>query len=129
MTDRCALVVEDEVIVRLYLAEHLRDAGITTVEAASGDQALEALRLNNLVAVVVTDFQMPGKTDGLALAREAKRINPSIKTILVSGAEIPAFGDEVDAFFPKPYDIAAVVERVASFMRRNSPLSPAVECA
>jgi CheY-like chemotaxis protein len=53
------LIVEDELLIRLDLADHLRSAGLTVVEASTGDEALTVLKANDAVDLVVSDIRMP----------------------------------------------------------------------
>ena len=63
------LLVEDEALIRVDLAEHLRAAGFRNVlEAGNGDQALAMLGAHPAIALVISDVRMPGATDGVALA-------------------------------------------------------------
>ncbi|MDQ2860114.1 MAG: response regulator, partial [Pseudomonadota bacterium] len=63
------LVVEDEGLVRLDAVEILRDAGYAVVEAANAEQALAVVAGGGAVDVLFTDINMPGRMDGLELAR------------------------------------------------------------
>ena len=80
-----ALVVEDEALVRLDLAESLQAAGYKTVEAASADEAIAVLQSNSDIRVVFTDIQMPGAMDGLALSHYVRKRWPP--TIIGSSAD------------------------------------------
>jgi CheY-like chemotaxis protein len=63
------LVVDDEAHIVDVVSLKLRNAGLDVVEAADGDEALEALRADDApFDLVVTDLQMPGLS-GIALAR------------------------------------------------------------
>src|ERR1700675_3394458 len=97
------LVVEDDVLIRLSVAEALRSAGLDVIEAATGDEALMVLGSSATVDLVFTDIQMPGSTDGLALAQIARQTRPSLKIIVTSG-RAPAWPSPglADAFFGKP---------------------------
>jgi CheY-like chemotaxis protein len=55
------LVVEDEVLVRLMIAEELRSAGFQVIEAADADEALAVLANITDVSVIFSDIRMPGK--------------------------------------------------------------------
>ena len=65
---KTVLVVEDEVLIRLYLSEEIRAAGFTVIEAASADEAFEVLKSRNDIDLVLTDIRMPGTMDGRQLA-------------------------------------------------------------
>jgi two-component system response regulator PilR (NtrC family) len=66
------LVVDDEQSMREFLSICLRRAGHQVVTAQSGGEAIERLAAEP-VDVVVTDLQMPGGLDGLALLRAIKQ--------------------------------------------------------
>jgi CheY-like chemotaxis protein len=105
------LVVEDEILIRMALAEVLRDEGFVVLEAADADEALNVLGSPQHVDVILTDVNMPGSHDGLALGRRARGARPHVKVIVVSGRGRPAAADDVaDAFFAKPYDFAAMID-------------------
>jgi CheY-like chemotaxis protein len=111
------LVVEDEVLIRLDLAQQLRAAGYLILEASNGEEALTVLRGVNSVALVVTDVRMPGRTDGLGLAVWLRKNLPHIKIILVSG-HVPA-SDMVavaHAVFEKPVIPASLVQKVRQLL-------------
>ena len=55
------LVVEDEVLIRWVIADHLRDCGFRVIEAGSGDEAIDVLRKTALsIDVVFSDVQDAG---------------------------------------------------------------------
>jgi len=83
------LVVEDEILIRFDAAEVLREEGLTVVEASNGAEALDLLRSGLPVAVLVTDINMPGEPDGLALAALARELHPGLP-ILIASAVAPA---------------------------------------
>jgi CheY-like chemotaxis protein len=111
------LVVEDDILVRLMIAEELRNAGFSVIEAANADEALTILQSITLVDLVVTDVAMPGSMDGLALATALRSTKPQVKIIVVSAQTQPAAKpDLADEFFDKPYDPARVVARVKDLL-------------
>jgi CheY-like chemotaxis protein len=70
-------------------AAMLEDLGHTVVEALSGTTALQVLRENTSVDLVVTDQAMPGMT-GLELAERIRVEWPALPILLASGhAELP----------------------------------------
>jgi CheY-like chemotaxis protein len=110
-----ALIVEDEVMVRIMLAEALREAGYIAIEAVDAEEGLEALRASPEVRVVITDIRLPGSIDGIALARQVRSERPDAKIIVVSGdlrAVGPAEYDGVGAVGPRPLNIYGT-ERVS----------------
>ena len=76
--DRVILVVEDEVLVRMMLADQLREAGYRVVEASDADEALRLLQHDELdVKAVISDIKMPGSMDGIELAHVIRSKYPS----------------------------------------------------
>src|SRR5258708_5647926 len=79
------LVVEEEVLVRLSLAATLRDEGFFVLEAANADEAVAVLASSTPIDIVLTDVNMPGSLDGVALGRYVRSTRPGLKVIVVSG--------------------------------------------
>jgi CheY-like chemotaxis protein len=87
------LLVEDEPLVRLDLAEMLEDAGFQVLEAANADIALKVLAADpDRVTILMTDVTMPGSLDGLALARIVHAQWPHIRLVVTSGQMRPSDG-------------------------------------
>jgi DNA-binding NtrC family response regulator len=117
------LVVDDEVLLRLSIADHLREEGFTVIEAANADEAIAILRTTTPVDIVVTDIAMPGTTDGVGLARFIAAHRPDAKVIITSGNLLtgPA-GCRIDGFFLKPYDVSHIVRLIRSLLEDVGPL-------
>lgn len=71
-------------LVRMSIADGLRDLGFKVIEAASAAGALEHLREGLVPDVLVTDHMMPGMT-GATLAREARRKLPALPVLMITG--------------------------------------------
>ena len=111
------LVVEDEVLVRLSLAATLRDEGFLVLEAANADEAIAVLSGSTSVDVVMTDVNMPGLLDGVALSRYVRTTRPGLKVIVVSGrVAFEAASEVADAFLAKPYEPETVVRTIDLLM-------------
>jgi response regulator RpfG family c-di-GMP phosphodiesterase len=78
------LVVDDDPAVRRTLCRILEGRGIACQEADSGPAALDLLRQNGEVALMVSDINMPGM-DGIALLREVRRLFPDTAVIMLTG--------------------------------------------
>ncbi len=113
---RTVLLVEDEVLVRMMIAEELREAGFTVIETASPNQALDVLTHAFDVNLMLSDIQMPGNMDGLTLARLVRAAYPAIKIALTSGRRATGEATEYDAFFPKPCDPSAMIGRIKALL-------------
>jgi CheY-like chemotaxis protein len=108
---RPVLVVEDDVLVRIMVADELRENGLAVIECGDADEALDVLHSGTQVSLVVTDVRMPGSMDGAELATLIKRDFPTLKVILTS-SEAPPSGAQFDLFVPKPWDLPKVVQRI-----------------
>jgi CheY-like chemotaxis protein len=114
-TDRAVLVVEDEVLVRLMIAEELRSAGYEVIEAATADQALDVLAHISDVSIVISDIRMPGSMDGVEFARLVRSEYPATRIVLTSG-NFPNVAVDHDGFFLKPYDPRKMVDHIKSLI-------------
>jgi DNA-binding response OmpR family regulator len=100
------LIVEDDVLLRMALAEELRAAEFNVLEARDGDEALKILESRKTVGLVIADADLPGRIDGVALDDWLRRAIPDVKLILVSRYETTRRGN---AGFAKPYNVHALV--------------------
>ena len=83
------LVVEDEELARLIIADYLKEAGFTVLESSNAEDALALLEARGDVPAVVLDVVMPGTMDGIALAHRIYQRWPRIGLLVVSGREPP----------------------------------------
>ena len=114
------LVVEDEVLVRLLIADELRFANFVVVEAISADEALSVLRSSPHIDVLLTDVRMPGSMDGIELAKMVAETWPEIKIVLTSGHYTPSSGLSLGyEFIAKPYDPIKLVERIEQLLAED----------
>jgi CheY-like chemotaxis protein len=108
---RTVLVVEDEPLIRMTLADNLIDAGYKVVEAGNVLEAVGALSRYDEISAVVTDVDMPGMLNGLALVKLIRNGYSDIDIVVVSGRpDIADWLPDGANFFAKPYrasDIAA----------------------
>ena len=79
------LVVEDDPLVRTYVATQLGSLGYTTLTAANADEALQHLDRGTSFDLLFTDVIMPGSINGRQLADEARRLRPSLRVLYTSG--------------------------------------------
>jgi len=93
----------------MVLAEALREPGYRVIEAKSGDEALTVLESGTSVDLLVTDVRMPGKMDGLALARRVRQDHPGTKIIIAASSIDDLRPNDVDGIFEKPYAVEDVV--------------------
>lgn len=105
------LIVEDEPIIRIDLADFLTDAGFQVLEAGDADEAIDLLEQQDRIDIIITDLDMPGSMDGLKLARAVFDRWPPIRIIVVSGHRRVEITDIPDGgvFFSKPFSQPALL--------------------
>jgi DNA-binding response OmpR family regulator len=125
------LVVDDDGAFREIATRILQDAGYKTVEAASGEEALEVAR-EHQPDVVVLDVRLRGSLSGHEVCRIIKRdLEPQPAVLFVSGARTESF-DRVggllvgaDDYVVKPFAADELLARVRALIRRSAPATPA----
>jgi len=83
---RSVLVVDDDPTVLAVLTDMLEDLGCEVISAANGHDALDQLRQNDQISILITDINLPGM-DGHELAHLATRSRPELKVLQLSGRE------------------------------------------
>ena len=122
MYKRTVLIVEDEFLIRLVLADTLVNGGYHVVEAGNVLEAVAILGQQKIDAVI-TDVDMPGGLSGLDLAKMIATTRLDLPVMIVSGRlfltddELP--GNAV--FVPKPYRVDAIVAMVGEMTTRLGP--------
>jgi len=118
------LVVEDEVLIRLSMADELRDAGFMVVEASNVDEALAVLGADTNIEIVLTDIRMPGRLNGLDLARWIRQNMSHIRVAIASANVEPEMRREFDAVFGKPVHMADVVAKLRQLLPSEEQYGP-----
>jgi signal transduction histidine kinase len=117
--DAVVLFVEDDTLVRDSVTPILEQSGATVVCASSGDEALRILEAGRHVDILFTDIVMPGKLNGVLLARHVRAHFPAIALVLATGYFDEKF-DVADAtLLTKPYDAATLVDLLATLTGRQ----------
>ena len=102
------LVVDDEPLMREFLADILRHSGYEVLEASGAREAQELTRRSGHITLLLTDFSMPG-INGLELARWFQSKYPDTKVLIATGAlwELANLIGEKErmAILPKPFDV------------------------
>jgi CheY-like chemotaxis protein len=114
------LVVDDDELVREAAAMFLANEGYRVIEVGSADEAVTVLDGGGQVDVVFTDLRMPGRLDGIGLARWVRDHHPGTRVLITSGYTSGA-QQVVEVsngpLIPKPYQPAAVVRLVQALTR------------
>lgn len=127
-----ALIVDDDPLILLHAGEILEEAGFRLYEAGTGDEAIGILDDHaGSVVLLFSDVEMPGKTDGFALARHVDSIWPHIEIVIASGRVKPQPGQMPDkaTFIGKPFSNQMVLSHLRETLpdcKKPHPLRPAV---
>jgi CheY-like chemotaxis protein len=107
------LVVDDDFLVLLNTVTMVEDLGHQVFEAASGKEALEILK-NQEIDILITDYAMPQMTGG-ELASAVVESGSGVKIIVATGyAEMPVEHKGHYELLGKPFgshDLKAAIER------------------
>ncbi|ACB22120.1 DNA-binding response OmpR family regulator [Methylobacterium sp. PvP062] len=117
------LVVEDEPTVCELAAEALLDEGYRVLTAADAWEA-EAILSRESVDLLFTDIDLARNTDGLSLARCARRLSPDLPVVYTSGGRASLATCEAvpgSVFVPKPYRPSQLVALTQDVLR-TAPL-------
>ena len=114
------LVAEDEVLIRSWVADHLRDCGWNVLEAGSGAEARSLFLAGGSINVLFSAVQMSAATDGIELASWVHDNYPDVHVLLTSGvaamAGIPTEVCPQASTFRKPYEREAVGARIRALL-------------
>jgi DNA-binding response OmpR family regulator len=118
------LVVEDEAHLADGLCFNLQAEGHAVEVAADGEAALERLvEKRERFDVVVLDVMLPGKSgfDVAALLREQKNYVPILMLTARGRPEdvLQGFASGADDYLPKPFELAILIARLESLLRRG----------
>jgi DNA-binding response OmpR family regulator len=81
----CILIVEDEVLVRMFAVDALEDEGFKVEESASAAEALAKLQtLQDRVAAVIIDLGLPDRS-GDQVAAEIRQLHSDLPLLIASG--------------------------------------------
>ncbi|CAN7619986.1 response regulator [Devosia sp. LjRoot3] len=112
------LIVEDEMFIRMDVADQIAAAGFQVFEAANADEAIELLASTPSIRLIFTDIDMPGSMDGLKLAEAVRDRWPPVKIIVTSGHRIVEITDIPDGsvFFSKPYKHEEILDSMRELL-------------
>jgi len=120
---RKCLLVDDNKDVLLYLNRILFDTGITVMTARSGAEAIEAIRSNKGIDVILLDMQMP-EMNGIEATKEIRKIRKDIPIIAQTAFIFEDDKDIIleagcDACLIKPIRKEHLLTVMRSFLKAN----------
>jgi DNA-binding NtrC family response regulator len=125
------LVVEDDVLIRMPIAQYLRDCGYRVIEAVSADEAMTVImHRETVIDVVFSDIEMPGSVDGFGLANWIRDHRPGMDVILAG--TVPRTIDAAKQLcesgpLAKPYDAQAVHNHIRRLLAaRKTATKPSI---
>ena len=128
---RKVLVLEDEENIRSFVVINLKRAGYQTVEAGTGEEALEVVKANPDIKVALLDIMLPG-IDGFEVCRRLRSMDSKIGIIMLTARtqemdKVTGLMTGADDYVTKPFSPAELTARVDALVRRSGgeePLSP-----
>ena len=117
------LVVDDEAEIRDVIHVYLRNEGYRVLEAEDGLQALEILKSNPGIRLVILDVMMPG-LDGIKTCMKIRETS-TVPIIMLSAKEedidkITGLSTGADDYVAKPFNPLELLARVKAQIRRQT---------
>lgn len=123
------LIVEDEAHLAEGLRFNLEAEGHAVQITDNGEAALKRLLKDheNFDALIL-DVMLPGK-DGFTVARELRKAQNYTPLLMLTARGRPedvlkGFESGADDYLPKPFNLAILIARIASLLRRKNWLNP-----
>ena len=123
------LILEDEVNIRSFVVINLKRAGFDTIEAGTGQEALDRLREHPDIGVAILDIMLPD-IDGFEVCRRIRANNKQIGIIMLTARtqemdKITGLMTGADDYVTKPFSPAELTARIDALYRRLGPESSA----
>ncbi len=120
---RKVLVLEDEENIRSFVVINLKRAGYQTIEAATGEDALTAVKDNPDIKVALLDIMLPG-IDGFEVCRRIRAMDNKIGIIMLTARaqemdKVTGLMTGADDYVTKPFSPAELTARVDALFRRT----------
>ncbi|MCM8729556.1 PAS domain-containing protein [Hephaestia sp. GCM10023244] len=117
------LLVDDDPIVRLFVGELLGELGYGAIEASDGAAAVELLRSDVRIDLLVTDIGLPGAMNGRQVADVARASRPDLPILFITGyADAVTGNDQLEAgmrLVTKPFTMDVLGQRIRAMLDRG----------
>jgi DNA-binding response OmpR family regulator len=105
------LIVEDEWLLRMELADELGAAGWKILEAGTGEAAVSLIEEGVRLDFLITDIRLPGPVDGWTIAERFRARWPDGAVIYVSAnPDLPARRVAGSRFIDKPCELSLLLQ-------------------
>jgi len=116
------LVLEDETSIRSFVVINLNRAGYEVIEAGTGAEAFEQLRIHPDIKVAILDIMLPD-TDGFEVCRKIRAADPHIGIIMLTARtqemdKVTGLMTGADDYVTKPFSPAELTARIDALFRR-----------
>ena len=116
------LILEDEEAIRAFVVLNMKRAGYETIEASSGEEALELFDKHPDIDIAVLDVMLPG-IDGLEVCKTIRASNQKIGIIMLTAKaqendKVAGLMNGADDYVAKPFSPLELIVRVDSLYRR-----------
>lgn len=111
-----ALVVEDDPIQRAMIALLLDETDFDVIQCEDGETAELALK-NRHPALLITDVSLVGAMTGIDLVERARKLDPKIQVIVMSGQKLPGALPDGVTFFAKPFYPVELIREISAGRR------------
>ncbi|MCO5132513.1 MAG: PAS domain-containing protein [Xanthobacteraceae bacterium] len=110
------LFVDDDPLIAMSTMEMLEDLGHRVIGASSGPHALDILRSDQPIDLMMTDHLMPGMT-GIELAAASRQVRPRLPVLLATGyADLPEGVSTDVPRLAKPYHQEQLRDRLEQLL-------------
>ncbi|WP_442678268.1 ATP-binding protein [Sphingomonas sp. ASY06-1R] len=120
--DTTVLVAEDDDHVAELVCEMLGELGYNSRRVTNATDALRLVKEDGPIDLVLSDMIMPGKMNGLELARQVSRHKPDLPVVLMTGFSEAAASAAAEGFplLAKPYTMEALGETLGQARRAKA---------
>jgi DNA-binding response OmpR family regulator len=122
----CILLVEDEALIRDLLVDELSFQGFEVCDVGRGDQAVPLIEQSlTPFSLLITDIHMPGRLNGIDVARLLHRRQPSVPVIYMTGRPdalnaLSSLGPQ-EVLLPKPFTLSELLATVRRLLGSGHP--------
>ncbi len=120
--DNTLLLVEPDTFIRRYLSNSLQQAGYRVLQAGDGPEALQLIRQNPKVRLVISEVLLPS-TPATSFLRELRKMRRDLPVLFTSAVHPNLLNQPLPHrdILAKPFSPDALIERVGRQLRGQAP--------